>query len=82
MIEWAFAICIFAEPKINPYVIKPIDHVVGPTQEVCEAARQGEREWMKVSGENYLLGPCQRLTGAADDIEKQKEALSCPFPRD
>jgi hypothetical protein len=82
MIEWAFAICIFVDPKMDPYLIRPIGQVVAPSRPVCEASRQGERDWVTASGENYLVGPCQPLVGSPEDVARQKQELSCPFPRD
>jgi hypothetical protein len=82
MVEWAFAICVFADPKMDPYRIKAVGQVVAPTRHVCEATRQDEREWVEKSGENYLVGPCQPLVGGPEEVAKRKQELTCPFPPD
>jgi len=59
--EWVFVVCVYHDPVMEPYLLRPIgEGVKAPKREACEAARRAVGEWTGASGEIYVLGHCQR----------------------
>jgi hypothetical protein len=70
--EWVFVVCVYHDPAMLPYLLRPIgEGVRTPTLEACEAARKAVLEWTSASGEVYVVGQCQRA-------EERAKVLSCP----
>ncbi len=59
--EWIFVVCVYHDPVMQPYLLRPIgEGVKAPTREACEAARRAVSEWTGASGEIYVVGRCER----------------------
>ncbi len=59
--EWVFVVCVYHDPVMQPYLLRPIgEGVKAPTREACEAARRAVSEWTGASGEIYVVGRCER----------------------
>lgn len=62
---WVFVVCVYHDPVMRPYLLRPIgEGVRAPTREACEAARQAVREWTGASGDIYVVGLCERAEPA------------------
>jgi hypothetical protein len=81
MVEWVFVVCLWVDPLMLPYLVRPIGTgVVAPTRDACEVGRAAVREWSRATGELYVVGHCEEVRGRSEELERQRNELSCVVP--